>query len=202
MQALSLTAPQVARTFKVTPLPRWFSLKAISVRQLARSPPPVMDAYFKSWPSCARRHFLLRCPAATYPLGRILRQPAPVSFFWKETGAHTTAAAHIERGFAAILLMTTGVTNTEVTSNSDVDDGAADHGSDCTWLTVRHAPVIASLPSPDSGSRGAGLVSQRSLHPPTSLEVFRRSDHEMPKLPVVRSRQSRVSGHPHRSQGP
>lgn len=41
---------------------------------------PVMDAYFRSWPSCARQHLLLRCPAATYPLGRIFRQPAPVSF--------------------------------------------------------------------------------------------------------------------------
>ena len=89
----------------------------------------------------------------------------------------------------------------KVTSNSDADDGAAAYGMDCTWLTVRHAPVIASLPSPDSGSRGAGLVSQCSLHPPTSLEVFRRPDHEMPKLPVVRSRKSRVSGQPSQVAG-
>ena len=92
-------------------------------------------------------------------------------FLRKETGAHTTAAAHIERGFAANLPMTIGVTNTEVTNNSDVDDGAADHGLDCTWLTARYAPVIASLPSPDSGSRGTGFVSQRSLHPPTGFGV-------------------------------
>jgi hypothetical protein len=88
-------------------------------------------------------------------------------FLQERDGRSYTAAAHIERGFAAILLVTIGVTNTEVTSNSNVDDGAAGHGLDCTWLTTRHAPVIASLPSPDSGSRGAGSVSQRSLHPPT-----------------------------------
>ena len=98
-----------------------------------------------------------------------VRQPFARLFLRKETGAQTTAAAHIERGFAAILLVTIGVTNTEVTSNSDVDDGAADHGLDCTWLTARHAPVIATLPSPDSGSRGAGFVSQCSLHPPTGI---------------------------------
>ena len=93
---------------------------------------PVMDAYFRSWPSCARRHFLLRCPAATYPLGRILRQPAPVSFSWKETGGRTTAASHVVQGFAAFPLVTIGVTNADVTSNSAVDDGAADQGMDCT----------------------------------------------------------------------
>jgi len=32
--------------------------------------------------------------------------------------------------------------------------------------------------------------------------MFRRPDHEMPLLPVVRSRQSRVVDIPHRSQGP
>jgi len=93
---------------------------------------PVMDAYFTSWPSCARQYLLLRCPAATYPLGRILRQPAPVSFSWKETGASSTAAALIALGFAATPLVTIGVTNADVTSNSDVDDGAADNGIDCT----------------------------------------------------------------------
>ena len=91
-----------------------------------------MDANYISWPSCARRHFLLRCPAATYPLGRILRQPAPVSFSWKETGAPTAAAAQLVEGFAAFSLVTIGVTNTEVTSNSDADDGAAAQGMDCT----------------------------------------------------------------------
>ncbi|OOW04516.1 hypothetical protein MF6394_07720 [Pseudomonas sp. MF6394] len=47
----------------------------------------------------------------------------------------------------------------------------------------------------------AGLVSQCSLHPPTSSEVLRRPDHEMPKLPVVRSRQSRVRGQPSQVAG-
>jgi hypothetical protein len=75
---------------------------------------------------------LPRCSAATYLLGQFLRQPAPVSFSRKETGAHTTAAAHIARGFAATPLVTIGVTNTEVTRNSDADDGAAAHGMDCT----------------------------------------------------------------------
>jgi len=93
---------------------------------------PVMDANYISWPSCARRHFLLRCPAATYPLGRILRQPVTVSFFWKETVTSNTAAAQIAYGFAAIPLVTIGVTNADLTSNSLVDDGAADQGMDCT----------------------------------------------------------------------
>ena len=61
-----------------------------------------------------------------------LRQPAPVSFSRKETGAPTAAAAHLVNGFAAFLLMTIGVTNTEVTSNSDADDGAAAQGMACT----------------------------------------------------------------------
>jgi len=61
-----------------------------------------------------------------------MRQPAPVSFFWKETGAPTTAAAHVAHGFAATPLVTIGVTNADVTSNSAADDGAADQGMDCT----------------------------------------------------------------------
>jgi hypothetical protein len=56
----------------------------------------------------------------------------PVSFFWKETGTSTTAAALIAQGFAEIPLVTIGVTNADVTSNSHTDDGAADHGMDCT----------------------------------------------------------------------
>jgi hypothetical protein len=56
----------------------------------------------------------------------------PVSFFWKETGTSTSAAALIAHGFAAIPLVTIGVTNADVTSNSHVDDGAADQGMDCT----------------------------------------------------------------------
>jgi len=61
-----------------------------------------------------------------------LRQPAPVSFFRKETGAPTTAAAHLVQGIAAFPLVTIGVTNIDVTSNSDADDGAAVQGMDCT----------------------------------------------------------------------
>ncbi|CAI8705570.1 conserved hypothetical protein [Pseudomonas marginalis] len=38
----------------------------------------------------------------------------------------------------------------------------------------------------------ASSASAASTRPP--LLVFRRPDHEMPKLPAVRSRQSRVSG--------
>jgi hypothetical protein len=53
-------------------------------------------------------------------------------FLWKETGAPITAAALIEHGFAASHVMTIGVTNADVTSNSAVDDGAADQGMDCT----------------------------------------------------------------------
>jgi hypothetical protein len=71
-------------------------------------------------------------PCSNLPLGRILRQPVPVSFFWKETGTSTTAAALIAHGFAAIPLVTIGVTNADVISNSHVDDGAADQGMDCT----------------------------------------------------------------------
>jgi hypothetical protein len=62
----------------------------------------------------------------------MLRQPVPVSFFWKETGTSDTAAALIAYGFAAFPLVTIGVTNADVTSNSHVDDGAADQGMDCT----------------------------------------------------------------------
>ncbi|MBA6139377.1 hypothetical protein F9Z43_19890 [Pseudomonas monteilii] len=65
-------------------------------------------------------------------LAEILRQPVPVSFFWKETGTSTTAAALIAQGFAAFPFVTIGVTNADVTSNSAVDDGAADQGMDCT----------------------------------------------------------------------
>jgi hypothetical protein len=61
-----------------------------------------------------------------------VRQPAPVSFSQKETGAPTAAAVQLVQGFAAFPLVTIGVTNTEVTSNSDADDGAEAKGMDCT----------------------------------------------------------------------
>ncbi|OLF56540.1 hypothetical protein BTN82_01150 [Pseudomonas chlororaphis] len=61
-----------------------------------------------------------------------VRQSAPVSFSRKETGASTTAAAKLVQGFVAFPLVTISVTNTEATSNSDADDGAATQGMDCT----------------------------------------------------------------------
>ena len=61
-----------------------------------------------------------------------LRQLAPVSFSWKETGASNTAAALIALGFAATPLVTISVANADVTSNSAASDGAADQGMDCT----------------------------------------------------------------------
>jgi hypothetical protein len=57
---------------------------------------------------------------------------SPVYTFRKETGVPTAAAAQLVQGFAAFPLVTIGVTNTEVTSNSDADDGAAAHGMDRT----------------------------------------------------------------------
>lgn len=83
-----------------------------------------------------------RCPCGNHPTHLLssnlsawpfrVRQPAPVSFSWKETGASNTAAALIALGFAATSLVTIGVTNVDVTSNSAADDGAADQGMDCT----------------------------------------------------------------------
>ena len=55
-----------------------------------------------------------------------MRHPFARLFLRKETGAHTTAAGKVIRGFATILLVTIGVTNAEATYNNDVDDGAAD----------------------------------------------------------------------------
>jgi len=130
-----------------------------------------------------------------------LRQPMPVSFLWKETGINTAAAALAAQPIAAFVPVTIGVTNLDVTGYSNAEDGAAAHAKGCTRLTVRHAPVITLLSAYNSGSRGAGLVSQRSLHPPTSSEVLRRPDHEMPKLPAVRSRPSRVRGQPSQAAG-
>jgi len=39
-----------------------------------------------------------------------LRQSTPVSFSWKETGVHTTAASLVEQGIAATLPVTIGLT--------------------------------------------------------------------------------------------
>jgi hypothetical protein len=77
-------------------------------------------------------HPLQLLSAATCPLTYSLAPPAPVSLYRKETGTPTAAAAQLVQGFAAFPLVTIGVTNTEVTSNSDADDGAAADGMDCT----------------------------------------------------------------------
>ncbi|WP_426135067.1 hypothetical protein [Pseudomonas sp. PWP3-1b2] len=90
-----------------------------------------MDAYFSALPTAATQAFSwLLC--SNFPLGHFLRQPVARLFAPKETGAPTAAAAQLVQGFAAFLLVTIGVTNTEVTSNSDADDGAAAHAMDCT----------------------------------------------------------------------
>ena len=94
--------------------------------------PRVVDAYSTDLPTAADDGpSSLRCSNRTFR-HTSLRQTAPVSFCWKETGARTTAASHVVQGIAATLFVTIGVTNTEVTSNSDADDGAADQGMDCT----------------------------------------------------------------------
>lgn len=128
-----MTATQVARTLKVTPLSWWFSphkwrfasgsspghlpgdgclLQIMALVGQTTLPTPLPCSNLSAWPN--------------------LRQPAPVSFSWKETGASNTAAALIALGFAATPLITIGVTNADVTSNSAADDGAADQGMDCT----------------------------------------------------------------------
>jgi len=127
----------------------------------------MMDAYFYQCAHYGNSYPFIAALLQPISLAISLRQFAPVSFSRKETGIPTAAAAQLVQGFAAFTLVTIGVTNADLTCNSDVDDGAADLEMACTWLTARHAPVIISLPSPDSGSHGAGFVSQRSLHPPT-----------------------------------
>lgn len=61
-----------------------------------------------------------------------MRQPTPVSFSRKETGAEITAAALAGQHIAAFVPVTIGVTNPDVTRSSNADDGAASHGMDCT----------------------------------------------------------------------
>jgi len=125
-----MTAPQVTRTLKVTPLPRWFTRKYDS-RPAARTVTTyVMDASSISLPLRQPPY-----PSAQQQPIRLATSRAPTCarlFHWKETGAPDTAAALIAHGSAAIPLVTIGVTNADVTSNSAVDDGAADHEMDCT----------------------------------------------------------------------
>ena len=85
-------------------------------------------------PECPLRQLILSL-AALQQLIRLAISCAnllPVSLPPKETGVPTTAAALLARAFAAFPLVTIGVTNTEVPSNSDADDGAAVHEMDCT----------------------------------------------------------------------
>lgn len=91
-----------------------------------------MDAYFHPSAHCGNSYPFIAALQQSIRLAISLRQPAPVSFFRKETGARTAAAAQLLHGFAAFPLVTIGVTNTEVASNSDADDGTAAHGMDCT----------------------------------------------------------------------
>jgi len=90
-----------------------------------------MDAYFTLMPFAASVLYIAALQQL-HPLAHVLRQLVPVSFFWKETGTLTTAAAHAVRAFAAVHLVTIGVTNTDVTCHSVAGDGAAAHGMDCT----------------------------------------------------------------------
>ncbi|TKK03511.1 hypothetical protein PflCFBP13510_19640 [Pseudomonas fluorescens] len=90
-----------------------------------------MDAYFYQYAHCGNSSPFIAALQRPIRLAISLRQPAPVSFFRKETGAPTAAAAQLVQGFAAFPLVTIGVTNAEVTSNSDADDGAAVYGMDC-----------------------------------------------------------------------
>ena len=91
-----------------------------------------MDAHFFLSAHCGNSYPFLSALQQPIRLAISLRQPAFVSYFQEETNAPTAAAAHLLHGFAAFPLVTIGVTNADVTSNSDVDDGAADQGMDCT----------------------------------------------------------------------
>jgi hypothetical protein len=76
-----------------------------------------MDAYFYQCAHCGNSFPFIAALQQPIRLAISLRQPAPVSFFRKETGAPTAAAAQLVQGFAAFPLVTIGVTNTEVTGN-------------------------------------------------------------------------------------
>ena len=69
---------------------------------------------------------------STLGLAQDSQRIAPVYTSRKKAGASVTAAALIAHGLAASPLVTIGVTNADVTSNSHVIDGAADQGMDCT----------------------------------------------------------------------
>ena len=73
----------------------------------------VMDAYFYLRAHCGNSFPFIAALQQPIRLAISLRQPAPVSFSRKETGAPTAAAAQLVQGFAAFPLVTIGVTNTE-----------------------------------------------------------------------------------------
>jgi len=88
-----------------------------------------MDAYSTDLPTAADDSpSSLRCSNLTFR-HTSLRQTAPVSFFWKETGARTSAASHVLQGIAATLLMTIGQTNPIAAIRNDTGTGAAAHGN-------------------------------------------------------------------------
>lgn len=69
-----------------------------------------MDAYSTDLPTAADDGpSSLRCSNLTFR-HTSLRQTAPVSLSWKETGPRTTAASHVVQGIAATLLVTIGLT--------------------------------------------------------------------------------------------
>lgn len=73
-----------------------------------------MDAHFSQSAHCGNSYpFIAVLLQQPIRLAISLRQPAPVSFPPKETGASHTAAALFVRAFAAFPLVTIGVTNTE-----------------------------------------------------------------------------------------
>jgi len=123
-----MTAPQVTKTLKVTPLLRWFTRKYDS-RPAARTVAThVMDANSISLPLRQPPY-----PSAQQQPIRLAISRAPTCarlFHWKETGAPDTGAALITHGSATIPLVTIGVTNADV--NSHADDGDAAQGMDCT----------------------------------------------------------------------
>jgi hypothetical protein len=72
-----------------------------------------MDAYFYQCADCGNSSPFIAALQQPIRLAISLRQPAPVSFSRKETGANSAAAAQPAQGFAAFPLVTIGVTNTE-----------------------------------------------------------------------------------------
>jgi len=75
-----------------------------------------MDAYFYQCAHCGNSYLFITALQQPIRVAISLRQPAPVSFSQKETGAPTAAAAQLVQGFAAFPLVTIGVTNAEKSS--------------------------------------------------------------------------------------